>query len=148
MKRLFCLFFALLIAVSLSACKKADEPFDAEKAYARLLSEVKYEDELRDMTDYAAFVFGDAAEGAEVRMMNADDKFEDAVIMFTLRDPADAAKAEAAVRTYIAERKTEADRYNPEEVPKLDKAVIYTNGVYVFCVITNDAETARSILEK
>lgn len=145
MKKLLCLFIAALIAASLAACAK-EEPFDAEKAYARIVSEVKFEAELRDMTDYAAFVFGDVAEGAEIRMLNADDKFEDAVIMFTLKDPADAEKAETAIRNYIAERKTEADRYNPEELPKLENAVVYTNGVHVFCVITDDAETARAIL--
>ncbi|MBO4385238.1 MAG: DUF4358 domain-containing protein [Clostridia bacterium] len=146
MKKLLCLFFAVLIAAGLCACAKNDEPFDAEKAYARIISEVRFEDELRDMTDYAAFVFGDAAEGAEVRMLNADDKYEDAVIMFILKDASDAGRAEEAIRAYISERKTEASRYNPEEVTKLEKAVIYTNDIYVFCVISNDASTASKIL--
>lgn len=146
MKRFFCLFIAVLMSAALSGCAKSGEPFDAENAYARILSEVRFEDELRDMTDYAAFVFGDVAEGAEIRMLNADDKYEDAVIMFILKDPADSEKAETAIRSYISERKVEAGRYNPEEVPKLDKAVIYTNDIYVFCVISNDAATAAKIL--
>ncbi|MBR5713553.1 MAG: DUF4358 domain-containing protein, partial [Clostridia bacterium] len=52
-----------------------------------------------------------------------------------------------SVKTYIESLKNEAKLYNPEEVTKLDNAVIRTYDNCVFVCITNDVETAGSILK-
>ena len=69
--------FLLGIALGLAACGSGSkEPFDALDAYQRLISEVKFDSELHDASDYAGFVFGDVAEGASVSMEMADGKLE------------------------------------------------------------------------
>ena len=148
MKKSFCLILAvMLLALGFSACSGAKEPFDALDAYQRLISEVKFDSQLHDASDYAGFVFGDVAEGASVSMAMADGKLEDAVIYIKLADEADVEKAVAAVKDYISQRRTEAERYEPDEVPKLDKAVVFTKGADVLVCITNDTATANSILK-
>lgn len=137
----------LFTALFIVGCGKKDEPFDAEKAWSRLVSEVNFDAELNDASDYAGFVFGDVADGAEIKMMMADGKYEDAVIMIRLADGKDADNAVAAIDEYLGQRKTEAERYEPAEVPKIENAVVRVEGVCVFCVITNDTATVNDILK-
>ena len=119
------------------------EVFDAEKAFSRLLSEVKFDAELEDASDMAEYMFADLPEDTEVKMYMADGAYSDSVIMLK---GSDKAAIRAALDEYLSSLKKEAGRYNPEELTKLEKAVIFENGDYVFCCVTADSETVNSIL--
>ena len=139
---------ALALAVCFTACKgPAAEPFDAEKALDRLLNEVKYDGELEDVSEYAEFTLNDIPEGSEIRMYTAGGKLADAVIMVKVPSAEDVETVKASISEYVDSRREEASRYEPEEVPKLDNAVVYANGEYVFACITNDVSSASTILK-
>lgn len=142
-KAALCILLAAVFA--LFACtKQPAEEFDAEKALARLLNEVKYDDTLEDVGDVAEYMFGDLPDGTEIKMYMADGARADSVMMFR---GSDKAAIRAALDEYLTSLRQEASRYNPEELAKLEKAVIYENGDCVFCCITSDTETVNSILK-
>ena len=153
MKRIIVMILAAVMAIScFAACSgngekgDAKEAFDPEKAFERLRTEVKFDAELEDASEYAEFVFGDAAKGGEIKMYQAGGKLADALILFKLKDEADFDGVEAAVKDYIETAKLEADRYNPQELKKLENTFVRKSGLYYIVCITGDSETARSIL--
>lgn len=139
------LFILLAAVFAFSACaKQPAEAFDADKALARLLDEVRYDDTLEDVSDVAEYMFGDLPEGTEIKMYMADGAHTDCVMMFR---GGDKAAVRAALDEYLTSLKQEASRYNPEELAKLEKAIVYENGDCVFCCITSDSEAVNSILK-
>lgn len=150
MKKVFAAVVLTALVLSLfTACsgKPSGEPFDPEKAFERLRTEVRYEAELEDAAEYAGFVFGDALNGGEVKMYQAGGKLADALMFFKLKDKADMPALEQAVKEYLDQCRLEADRYNPSELTKLDNAVVYSDDIYYIVCITADSSTAREILK-
>ena len=53
----------------------------------------------------------------------------------------------AAYETRIADQKTACESYLPDEMPKLDAAVVYSNGNYVVLCVSNDSDKATEIIK-
>ena len=147
-KIVFSICLLLVCAVLLTACGKgAGDAFDAEKAFERILSEVKYGAKLEDVSKSAEFAFSGVPEGTEIRFWASEDgKLADAAILFKVKDAADLEKVRTSVEQYIKERRIEAERYSPEEVTKLDGAVTKAAGNYFIVCVTDDLASARDIL--
>lgn len=152
MKKALAAVLAALFAVLLFAsCAKSNEPesgaIDPEEAFNKLLTEVDFKAPLEDRSSAAEFVFGSLPEGTEAKyFISSDGACEDALIMISCPDGEALSAAEAAVGSYLEQRKTEADRYHPEELPKLADPVIKKLGNTLIVCITDDADAARSIL--
>ena len=149
-KKLIVMISVLLVsALLLSACGgKENAGFDAEKAFGRILEEVKYGSELEDVSKAAEFSFSGVPEGTEIRFWTAaDGRLADAAILFRVQASEELEAVKASVEQYIAQRKTEAERYSPEEVSKLENAVKFASGNYYIVCITDDAVTARDVLK-
>lgn len=52
-----------------------------------------------------------------------------------------------AYETRIADQKTACESYLPDEMPKLEAAVIYENGNYVVLCVSNDSDKALELIE-
>ena len=143
------LIFALLLAFAATAlcsvgCGKKSEPFDPDAVFEKLLTTVKYETELTDVSSSADIMFGELPEGTKVRVYTSDGTSEDALMMFNVEDPNDVYTIRSVVKEYIDSRLYEAERYAPEQVNKLKNAETFINGNTVIYCITDDAETARN----
>lgn len=53
-----------------------------------------------------------------------------------------------AYETRIADQKTACESYLPDEMPKLEAAVIYENGKYVVLCVSNDSDKALEIIQE
>lgn len=147
MKRIVCIsLLALFALAAFAGCTGNTGAINAEKAFNRIISEVTFADVLKIDNEYADFVFGDAVNGGTVRMYSVGDKFADAAIYFEVKDKADLTNVRAAVDEYLASRKLEADRYNPTESAKIDKAVVWTDDTHMIVCITDDVDMVNKIL--
>ncbi len=70
---------------------------------------------------------------------------EIAVVKVKSSDYIDTVKA--AYEKRIADQKDACKDYLPDEIPKLDSAVIYTNGNYAVLCISNDNSKAKEIIK-
>lgn len=149
MKKAIIILLAAMLCVFAFACKKPEEvkTFDAEAAFERILSEVKFADELDDASSFAEFAFTDLPEIAEVKFHTAKNAVSDCAVMFKLKSESDMDLARAAIDKYIGELTLEAERYSPEEINKLKNAVIKQDGLYLIACVTNDVSTAKDILK-
>ena len=71
----------------------------------------------------------------------------DAVIMCKAGSSSDLPEIRSALDEYIAAGRRSAERYDPNEVSKYDKAVRFESGLYVFVCITADVSSAAAILK-
>ena len=154
MKRSFLNVFcavAVLAAVilTLAACggdktEQTTAAFDAENAFSRLLSEVKY----ADTSSSADFMFSDLPQNAEIKMYTCESgSHPDELIMMKAAKEEDVQALETAAKTHLTELTAQLRDYNPQEVPRVENAVVCTNGLYVFVCVTDDVETAKAILK-
>ncbi|MBR5717778.1 MAG: DUF4358 domain-containing protein [Clostridia bacterium] len=136
------------IILLLPACTpKADEPFDAEETLTKLLTEVHYTADLEAAGEYAAYVFTDMPDGAEVKMYTCGGGHADAVIMCRARHASDVQAIRDSIQGYIGSRRHDAERYDPGEVSKYDNAIWLERDLYVIVCITSDVSGADTILK-
>lgn len=137
-----------LVCCALAACNKEPaEPFDAEAAFNRIMSEVKFADTLEDSSEYTEYTIGSLPEGTTSRVFLSESGAKtDCAMVFTAQSESDLDEVETAVRAYISSLRDEATLYEPEELPKLDKAVFFRNGSALIVVVTDDTATVNSIL--
>lgn len=135
------------IILLIPACApKTDEPFNAEEALTRLLTEVQYAAGLEDTGEYAAYVFTDMPDDVEVKMFTCGGGHADAVIMCKANEASELPGIRDVLKEYITSRRHDAERYDPREVTKYDSAVWRERELYVIVCITGDAKTAEAIL--
>lgn len=141
------LIVIISVCLLVSSCSpEANGPFDAESTLARLLSEVQYEAELTDASDYAEYAFAGMPGGVEIKMYSCGGGHADTVIMCKANESSEFPGIRSALKDYIASRRHDAERYDPREVSKYDNAIWCERELYVIVCITRDKETAEAIL--
>ena len=136
----------MVFAAVFAACGPKAAPFDADAAFSKLLSDVKYAQTLEDASAYVEYTIGDLPEGTEAKVFTAGGKYADCAMLFKVKDAADLDAVEAAVRGYLDSIKDEANHYDPEQVPKIEKAIVMRNGTSLIVCVTDDLEAANAIL--
>lgn len=139
--------FAGVITVLFACTPEAHTNFDADKKFSRLLEEVRYSAELEDASEYSDYILSDLPEGTDVKMYICGGSHADAVIMCKAGSSSDLPEIRSALDEYIAAGRRSAERYDPNEVSKYDKAVRFESGLYVFVCITADVSSAAAILK-
>ena len=67
------------------------------------------------------------------------------VVAAQCEDEAAAQALESSMKQYLSDLKMEADRYQPEEVARVDKAVISRNGCAVVLCVSGDDRAADTV---
>ena len=67
--------------------------------------------------------------------------------LFLCADEEAAIRVAAAAENRAAAQKNAYESYAPDEIPKLDDAVIKTQGQYVFFIVSKDSDTIEKLLE-
>lgn len=147
--RLTALLLVLCSVFSLIACQGQEEasPVNADALFQVLLEQVKFDTELADAGADAAMYFSELPEGAQVKMYVGSGYYADKLVQITVKTEADRAAARKSVDTHLEELRNQFQSYIPEEVSKIDKAVIWEQGVNVILCVTGDVDNAKSIVE-
>jgi len=146
MKRLSCLLMALLLLAALVGCGGAKtKDVDAGGLADALYMTVKFDSELKsvDASNYLDLPVG--AEAA-ARMSNGTTAEEIIVVRCANEDDAKAVKAQ--VETFVADQRADMERYQPQEVARMEKAVLAQRGVYVVLCVSNDSEKAEQVIKE
>ena len=151
MKKCICIIQVILIVLgvlTLSACgSKPAEQLDPEATFDALLSDVKYADELNDVSGNAKYYFEGMPEGTEIKMYcTGGSSYNDRVILLKAKDEKSVDAVVESVNKHIDGLKKQAELYSPEETSKLKNSVVYVSGSNVFVCITDDTDTVHKIL--
>ena len=151
-RKLVALLLALSCMLSLTACGGGEPAAEQPKAdpnalFQALLTKVTYDTELSDLGEAGALYLPDLPADAKVQMYAGSGYYADKVAMITLADASDAEAAMKSVKDHVAQLRTQFQSYIPEEVPKIDNALIWQQDNVVILCITGDYRNAQSIID-
>lgn len=152
MKKLLSVFLLAGLCLSLAACggKEPDPPRDFTTADAQtLLDSSAFSESLeeidREIACYLYELDPDQVSEAAVYGSTGATAEELAVLVFSDADAAAAAKAHFETR--IADRTEAMKDYLPNEVPKLEKAVLEVRGATLLFVVASDYTPVEDLLK-
>ena len=155
MKKLTALMVAFVCVLTMSACgsKSEVEVFTLE-SLNRVQEAGAFSEELEELDADTAFMLyqladydlsrEDLTEAAVMRSAGATCE-EGAVLIFSDADKA--AKAAEAVGDYLKGQIEANADYRPNEIPKLEGAVLITRANTLLMVVPNDAAAVRNLFE-
>ena len=148
MKKLLAALLAAMMVLTLAACGGSD---------SKTVDVQKLADELKDNVPFSAAMIADAVEdlnykldppeGATLAGYQADGTAYDMIVVGQCASEADAKTLYANVQTYVNDLKTEAGRYQPEEVARIEGALLRQSGTLVVLCISDDTAAATAIVE-
>ena len=159
MKKLMALMMACVCVLSMTACGSKGGEDAPEKSFPistvqAMVDVGAFSEELEELDADTAFMlygladFGlvreDLTQAAVVRSAGATCE-EGAVLIFT--DADQAAKAAEAMGSYLEDQIESNVDYRPNEIPKLEGAVLKHKGPSVLLAVANDAAAVRSLFE-
>ena len=149
-KKLTALLLLAAMALGLAACVPQANPpknYDGPALVQSLLNQLAFADDLSDVGESAQLYFADLPEGTQVKLWLGSGYYADEVALLTLAKAEDAAAAKTAAEAHISQLRSQFASYIPEEVAKIDKAVIWQGGSYLIVCITEDQANAKLILD-
>ena len=156
MKKLISMALSLVCVLGLAACGPKEAPAVPYEtaAPAAMQQAGAFSEELEELDAEIAFSLyhlgdfeltpEDLTDCAVLRSSGAT--CEEAAVL-VLADEAKAAKAAEALNAYVKAQIQENTDYRPEEIPKLEKALVDQQGSTVLLVVPNDMELANSALK-
>lgn len=141
-------FFLIVLTVVLAGCGETKKEIDASAVLEHLLDEVEFSAELTEVGEYAELYFSGLPSDAQVRLFSGTGYYADEVALITVFAEDDRNLALESVNKHIEELRFQYVNYQPEEVEKIDHAVVFQNNNHVFLCITLDYVTAEQIFEQ
>ena len=147
--RCVCLLLIAAMILPLWGCTPAEPvSYDGAALVSSLLAQVQFAESLENVGDAtAALYFPDLPEGSKVQLYLGSGYYADEVALITLGQKQDAAAGKSSAQEHIAQLRAQFVSYIPEEVGKIDKAVIWEGGNYIIVCITADYANAKLILD-
>lgn len=149
MRRYAALLLAVvLLAAAAAGCAGKSVDVDVKQLATQLATDVSYGEPLTELEPEAverAFRV-DPADVAAVDAYIGSGATVDEVSVWEATDDAAAEKIEKTLQERVDQRKTDYADYKPEEVPKLDKAILTRVGKYVVLCVTDDDATAQNVI--
>lgn len=158
MNKTIVMTLAAALALALAACgpkapAAADAPFDTQTTVQALVEGKAFTEELEELdTDMAFTLYGleeaglerTALTGSQVLRSSGATCEEGVVLAFS--DEGAAQKGEEALAVYLQGQKDANFIYRPEEMPKLDSAIVERRGTTLLLVVAGDLDAAKAAL--
>ena len=137
------------VASESSSSAEAPAEIDINTVADALKSEVSFAGEMAKVDDEIAKIYVEIPEGSEgVVYMPEGAQVADAFGVYKCADAASADTLITNINNFANDVKDEMSKYNPEEVPKLDNAIIKKSGNNVVFCITSDNAKAKEVIER
>ena len=141
---------AILLGVCLLAGCGSKKAMNTDEVSSRLLKEITYQDSLSPMDLDTAGMFLNLS-GIDVKsaaIYESSGWTAEEIIVMECASSADADKAKAMMEARVSEQQTNFVDYVPEEMDKLNAAVIVESGNFAVLSVSDEPEKARSLLSE
>ncbi len=151
MKRVFALVVSVMMIIGLAACgggSKGD--FDVDVLGNDLNTKITYQDSLGQMDLDTASMFLNLSDLNVVKaaIYEGSGGTAEEIVVLELASDADASKAEQVLRDRVSEQIESFTDYVPEELTKLNAAVIKVSGKYAVLSVSDDPEGAKKLIDQ
>ncbi len=143
------LALGLCLLIALSACGSASY-ISFDDVYNDLITSIDFGSNMSEMSEIAAenfyFIYDtDILEDYKI-YMDESNSTPNEIALFRLAKESDRTTVETIVKNRINDLKIGFEDYNPDEMYKLENAVVKSNGQYVMMVICGDNSKAADII--
>ena len=163
--RLFCLSLILMLVFVVAGCSSSDSSsapstskqpvelsslMDAMLAADSSLPQMErissQDEEAESLYVMVSGLSYDKVEGYQYAY-SVNGKLADEISITKLKSAADAAEAEASTRQHLLTRRGQYESYAPEQVPRVDNAVVFTKDIYVVLIVSDQAAAVKQAFE-
>lgn len=139
----------MLCLLAAGCTEQKELSVDVDAMAKELAQQVRYQDEIALVGDEMANMVYDMPEGIDkaVIYMGSGATAEE-VSVFEAKDKESAEKMLDAARAHLQKQRDAFESYIPEEVKKLDQAVVKQKGRYVAVCVTDDIENAKKVMDE
>lgn len=148
-EKILAALLAAMMLLTLAACggNSGTKTVDVQKLADDLKENVPYSAEMIADAEEELNYKMDPPEGTTMAGYIADGNAYDMIVVGQCASEEDAKTLYANVQTYVSDLKTEAGRYSPEEVARLDGALLRQTGTLVVLCVSDDTAAATAIVE-
>lgn len=149
MKRILAALLAALLIASLAACgSSAAKTVDPQALADALKAGCQFDGNLTAVSqDQLGFMLEQMPECRAAAYMS-DGTTKEMIVAAQCEDAAGTAAMKAALETLLAEQKDEAGKYQPEELQRLEGAILTVAGNCVVLCVTSDTDAANAIIKE
>ena len=143
---------ALTLCLTLAACGgggTAETPFEPATAAQALLDSGAFTDTLEAVdAEVAATLYGvDAADITDCAVYTSLSAGAEEIAVLVMADETSATAAMDGLEKRVADQKAALESYQPDEVAKLDSAILEQRGSSVLLAVCADADAARAAID-
>jgi len=144
-----CVTGLLAAGLLLTACGKSAS-FDVSSLGQDLKDNITYQDDLMLMDTDTASMFLNLSDIDIVNsaIYEGSGATAEEIVVLECSSAEEAAKAESMLKDRVNEQKESYADYAPDEVKKLDAAIISVNGNYACLSVSDDSDSAKKIISK
>ncbi len=149
MKKIKLIFLILFMCVAMVGCSKEKEvnQIDLGQLSDELLTKEEFEDKLNQIDDSMVKKLYNIDDYVEARVYIGSGATAEELALFEFRNEKDAKEGLELVLVRIANQKDDFSSYLPQEVSKLDHAMVKQWGKYVFVCVSNHNFSEEIILQ-
>lgn len=143
---------AMMMVLSMAACGGKDKYISFDEVYTSLTNKIDLSASKMQKQGEAAlnnyyYIDPTTLESYAIYMSDYATGNADEIAMFQVKEENQVAAIKALINDRIADLKVRYEDYKPEEMDKINNAVIMEDGRYLFVAISPDAETAKTVLK-
>ena len=125
---------------------------DVTKVADRLLNEIKYDDKLAEAEKESIDVIYPGLPKDKIKAMkiyvSSSGGTSEEIAAFEANDEETAKEIETKLNERVEAQKTSFKNYVPEELKRLENALVIRKGNYVYLSVSGDSDKAKSIIEE
>lgn len=125
---------------------------DVTKVADRLLNEIKYDDKLAEAEKESIDVICPGLPKDKIKAMkiyvSSSGGTSEEIAAFEANDEETAKEIETKLNERVEAQKTSFKNYVPEELKRLENALVIRKGNYVYLSVSGDPDKAKSIIEE
>ena len=144
-KKPILIFVMMAMLILASGCRSTSAKAGGKQLLQALQEQVRFSTKLSQ--EDGSIYFPDLPADSTVVRLRGSGYFADELVLITLEKDQDFPQARQAVSKHLEELKTQFLSYIPEEVPKIEQAVVYETGNEILICITEDYEKVQQILQ-
>lgn len=146
--RVIAVLATILVSAGLLAGCGSKKAMNTDEVAGRLLGEISYQDSLTktDLDTAGMFLNLSGIDITNAAIYESSGWTAEEIVVMECASSADADKAKAMMEARIEEQKTNFVDYVPEEMEKLNAAVIVESGNFAVLSVSDEPDKAKSIL--
>lgn len=153
-KKLFAVILAVLtMSMAFAGCSSEETYISFDEVYNQLTSSIDFSaSKMQKQTEAALnnYYYIDPAtlEDYAIYMADYATGNADEIAMFQVKESDQMTTVKSLINDRISDLKVRYEDYKPEEMPKIESAIIEEKGNYIFLVISPDNEKAQEVLDQ